>query len=243
MADKQSLENIGAQLPLEERALDALQKSVDFVKRNQTATYTVLGLLLAGVVLWFVRGNLVSTATDKARNDMGQAYALLGRHQEDSAAVLLQKLTTVNAGLETSKAALLLADIQLSKGQLDKADKNYRLCKERSNSVALLEAGALRGLAVCAINRKDYKTAESLLSDVLSKYQRVTGDAKARGLDKEPKDLVPFLSQVQWQLVLVKDAQNDAKAAKEAAEKLIKLYPTTEEAQDARRFLAMAASA
>jgi len=236
MADKQTNENLASGLPFEERAAEAVRRGQDFLRRNQTVAYSVLGLLLAGLALWVIRANMISSAREKARADMGQVYMLLSRNQVDSAVPYLEKVAASNADIETAKAAVILADIELSKGQFDKAEKNYRIARSKS-SLPLIEGAALRGLAVCAIDRKDYKTAENLLSQVLSKYQRVTGDPKARGLGNEPKDQLPFLSQVMLQQILVRDAQGDANGARGIAEKLIKLYPESEDAQEARRFL------
>jgi tetratricopeptide (TPR) repeat protein len=236
MADKQTNENLASGLPFEERASDAVRRGQEFLRRNQTAAYAVLGLLLAGVALWAVRATMISNAREKARADMGQAYMLLSRNQVDSAVPYLEKVAASNADIETAKAAVILADIELSKGQFDKAEKNYRTARSKS-SLPLIEGAALRGLAVCAIDRKDYKTAENLLSQVLSKYQRVTGDPKQRGLGKEPKDQLPFLSQVMLQQAFVRDAQGDAAGARAIAEKLIKFYPESEDAQEAQRFL------
>jgi len=241
MADKQTNENLASGLPFEERASEAVRRGQDFLRRNQTVAYSVLGLLLAGLALWVVRANMISSAREKARADMGQVYLLLSRNQVDSALPYLEKVAASNADIETAKAAVILADIELSKGQFVQAEKNYAVARAKS-SLPLIEGTAMRGLAVCAIDRKDYKTAENLLVQVLSKYQRVTGDPKDRGLDKEPKDQLPFLSQVMFQQVLVRDAQGDGKGARETAEKLIKLYPNTDDAQDARRFLALNAA-
>lgn len=239
MADKNEKDNATEGFSLEDRSAELLHKSLEFFKRNQTATYTVLGLLVAGAVLWMVRGNMVKRASEQARSEMGQAYVRLDQNKYDSAKPYLEKVATANAGIESAKAALLLAGIQLSQGQIDKAEANYRIARDKSDGLPLLWSGGQRGLAVCAINRKNYKEAETLLKDVLSKYQHVTGDAKDRGLDKEPKDDAPFLSQVMWQLVLVRDAQGDQKGAVEQAKVLIKLYPASEDAQEGRRFLAL----
>ncbi len=238
MADKPSQENLSSELPLKDRFLNFWESVQAFVLRNQTASYTVLGLLVAGVVLWGIRAHMVSSALEKARDDMGQAYLYLEQQKNDSAIPYLQKVAKANAGIETAKAALLLGDIQVSMGQPQQAAKNYEIARSRS-SLPLIEGSAMRGLAVCAIDVKDYAKADKLLSEILSKYQRVTGDTKDRGLDKEPRDLLPFLSQVMWQQVLVHSAQGDSKGAQALAGKLIKLYPQTDDAQDARRFLAV----
>lgn len=239
MADKNAKDNETEGFSLEDRSAELYHKSLEFFKRNQTVTYTVLGLLVAGAVLWVVRGNMLKRATEQARTEMGQAYVRLDQGKYDSAKSYLEKVASANAGLESSKAALLLAGIQLGQGQLDKAETNYKIARDKSDGLPVLWAGGQRGLAVVALNRKNYKEAESLLKGVLSKYQHVTGDAKDRGLDKEGKDEVPFLSQVMWQLVLVREAQGDLKGAIEQANLLIKLYPSVEDAQEARRFLAL----
>jgi len=239
MADKNEKDNATEGFSLEERSGELFYKSVEFFKRNQTATYTVLGLLVAGAVLWMVRGNMVKRASEQARSEMGQAYVRLDQNQYDSAKPYLEKVATANAGIESAKAALLLAGIQLSQGQQDKAEANYRIARDKSEGLPLLWAGGQRGMAVCAMNRKNYKEAETLLKGVLSKYQHVTGDAKDRGLGKEPKDEAPFLSQVMWQLVLAREAQGDLKGAIEQANALIKLYPESEDAQEGKRFLAL----
>ncbi|MEN9353726.1 MAG: hypothetical protein RL318_1051 [Fibrobacterota bacterium] len=239
MADKNAKDNVTEGFSLEDRSVELYHKSVEFFKRNQTATYTVLGLLVAGAVLWVVRGNMVKRASAQAHTEMGQAFSRLDQGKYDSAAIYLEKVAQANAGIESAKAALLLAGIQLGRGQTDKAETNYKIARDKSQGLPVLWAGGQRGLAVCAMNRKNYKDAESLLKDLLSKYQRATGDAKARGLDEDGKDEVPFLSQVMWQLVLVREAQGDLKGAKEQANRLIKVYPGVEDAQEARRFLAL----
>lgn len=239
MADKQEKDNAVEGVSIEDRSAELLHRAIEFVKHNQTATYAVLGLLLAGAVLWLVRGNMVRKATEAARGEMGQAYLRLDQGKYDSAAANLEKVAHGNAGLETSKAALLLGAIRLGQGQLDKADAAYRIALDKSQGLPLLWAGAQRGLAVCAMNRKQYKEADELLARILSKYQHVTGDAKKRGLGEDGKDEVPFLSQVMWQQVLIREAQKDLKGAGEKAKELIRFYPGEEEAQEAQRFLAL----
>jgi predicted negative regulator of RcsB-dependent stress response len=239
MADKHAKDNAHEGFSLEDRSAELFHQVLEFFKRNQTGTYTALGLLVAAAAFWGFRGNMVHKATEQARGDMGQAFVRLEQGKTDSAAPYLQKVASENAGLESAKAALILGGIQIGQSQLDKAEASYRIALDKSQGLPLLWAGAQRGLAVCAIDRKDYKTAESLLRSILSKYQRVTGDAKARGLDEEPKDEVPFLSQVMWQLVLVRDAQGDHAGAIDQAKDLVKLYPSDEESQDARRYLAL----
>lgn len=239
MADKQEKDNAAEGVSLEDRSAELLHRATEFFKRNQTATYAVMGLLVAGAVLWLVRGNMVRKATEAARGEMGQAYVRLDQGKYDSAAVFLEKVAKGNAGLESSKAALILGGIRLGQGQVEKAEASYRIALDKSQGLPLLWAGAKRGLAVCAMNRKQFKEADEHLAQVLSKFQRVTGNAEKRGLDQDGKDGVPFLSQVMWQQVLIREAQGDLKAAGEKAKLLVSYYPAEEEAKDAQRFLAL----
>src|SRR5690606_29178267 len=94
------------------------------------------------------------------------------------------------------------------------------------------------GLASSHIQKKDYARAAEYLESFVSRFGRKTGNPAENLVGKEVVDLAPSVPNALWKLALSYRELKNADKAKSAAEKLVKVYPESREAYEAKRLLA-----
>lgn len=224
---------------VEDRAVEFWYALMGSWKKNQATWLAVMAVIACAAGAWGFWAWKSQAAQEKAHRLVGRAYINMENGRGDSAAVLFEKVLTDFSGIEAAKAAIQLGDFYYAKADYAMALTKFERARQEAKGLPLLEGGALRGVAACQIQLKKYAEAETALKSLIGSFQRLTGSAEARATEKEPQDLVPGLSQAMWQLVLVQEKLGRTDDAVRNAETLRKLYPSSREAGEAARWLAM----
>jgi len=198
----------------------------------------IMGALLFLVIVLGSFNYWRSTSKEKDQihqKDLGPAYTFLSQGQVDSARVALQNYVSVSRPtLALSKAYLLLGRLYFSEAKYAEALDAY---KKVTAKHPLLAAAGLYGQAASQMQLGDYASALTLLETLVSDYHKETGDMQLRGLDREPADVVPGLSNVLYKLALCYEQMGKKDLALEQVQKLLKAYPDSPDAQKAKRLL------
>lgn len=241
MADKRpSNETAPVAAPsFEEKALEAAYRARDSWRKNQTAWSVVAAVVVCVAGAWGFWAWKTRTAEAEANRILGMGYIHLQNDRADSALQAFDRLGNDHSGLPVAKASLLAGNILHGKNDWKGAEARFRRAIDESQGLALLEGGARRGLAASLIEQGRYEEAAKQLDIVVSKYVHTPIDAAARAKEDAPTDDLPGMSLPMWQLVLVHDKLNHKDEAMKLAERLIRTYPSSEEASEARRWLAL----
>lgn len=197
----------------------------------------VLCVLAAALLHFFRDSESRAMADSKA---LGPAYLLLSQGRPDSAEAYLKTFTTQShRDLTLAKAWLLLGKSQYLQGRYAEALTSYGKVDASPRQHPLISSGALHGMAACRMQTGDRKGAAETLEQFVNLYMKRTGDPRDRALGKEPIDLSPAVPNALWKLALCRFALADSAAARSTAQKLVKVYPGTNEAGRAEKLLAL----
>jgi tetratricopeptide (TPR) repeat protein len=239
MAENQKTAPASAsELSVEDKAFALWHSAQESWKKNQGLWMVVLVAVVcaaaaAGFHTWKKRDSLQA-----AHRLYGKAIAYSDNGKMDSATAILNKVLAGYSGPEAAKAALELGHTRYLASDWAGALAKYQRAKDDASGYPLLDAAARRGVAASLIELGRFAEAQKTLEGILSSYQKLTGDPAARSTEEEPQDVVPGLEQVMWQLILVLDKQGKAAEAAPLAEKLVRLYPGSQEVGQAKFWLA-----
>lgn len=240
MADNHtSAQTPSSQISLDDKAFAFWHSTQESWKRNQNVWMVVLAIAVCAAAVFGFRTWRQHASQDAAHRLYGKAIAYLDNNKSDSATAILQKVLAGYSGLEAAKAALQLGHDRYLAQDWSGALAKYTRAKDDAAGYPLVDAAARRGMAASLIQLGRYPEADKLLTGILSSYQKLTGDPASRATEQEPQDVVPALEQVMWQLVLLREKQGKLPDAASLAEKIVRLYPGTQETDQARMWLAL----
>ncbi|GHV14993.1 hypothetical protein AGMMS49938_12170 [Fibrobacterales bacterium] len=204
----------------------------------------IIAAVLVLVVAIFALAQHFGTASQKQAamtEDLGRGLEFVYLGQTDSALAAFEG--SIQSGvlkdLPLAKAALLAGNIRLQNGDLDSAEILFKLSVGNSGSANLISSAAENGLAVVAMERKDYAKAISALNDFIEKYGKRDGNLANRYTKNEHADLSPTVADALWKLSLCYFEQKDTANAKKTAEKILKIYGDSPRAANARKLIAI----
>ena len=226
-------------LSVEERASVFWNTAEESWRKNQSTWLVVLAIVACALAAWGFRTWKQRDSREAAHRLYGKAIVYLENGRTDSATALLQKVLASYSGPEASKAALQLGHDRYMMRDWSGALSKYIRAKEDAAGYPLLDASARRGIAASQVELGRFADADATLQGILSSYQKLTGDPSARAREEEPQDQVPALEQVMWQQVLVREKLGRAADAVAVAQKILRLYPQTGTADEARAWLAL----
>ncbi len=210
----------------------------DFWFRNMRVIVTAAVLVVAAAVAWFVWSAIRESRAAEDNKKLGVAYVLL---RGDDPAAAEQALRTFLAGnptgLARDKANLFLGKLLYRQERYDEALAAYEQVRSGGKKLALLRAGALHGRAAIHMQQADYASAAKLLEELVGSYGVRTGDPREDVVGSEVMDFSPNVPNALWKLALCRRELGEADKARAAAERIVRAYPGSREAQDAARLL------
>lgn len=240
MADKRDANEIVTVDPtFEEKALETFYKARESWQKNQSLWSAVLAIVVCAAGAWGFFAWKARSAEAESTRILGRGLVHLSNDRIDSALSVFQGLAVSHTGLATSKASLLAGNILLTKSDWKGAEASFSVAIKNADGLPLLDGGARRGLAVSLIEQNRFEEAATELEKVVSNYARTPVEIEKREKENAPSDDLPALSQAYWQLVLVQEKLGRKEDARKNAEHLIRAYPTSDEANEARRWLAI----
>src|SRR5690606_6560247 len=114
----------------------------------------------------------------------------------------------------------------------DEALQAYDEVRAGGKRLGLIGAGALHGRAAIYMQKSDYARAAELLDELVKTYGARTGDPRENLAGEEVVDFAPNVPNALWKLALCRRALGEADKARAVAERLIRAYPGSREAQD-----------
>jgi tetratricopeptide (TPR) repeat protein len=211
----------------------------DFWPQHGTKAIIALVLVAAAVFAITQRISKASAGEAAMAEELGKGLDYIYVGKGDSALMALESsMQNGNLkGLPLAKAALLAGNIHLQNGNLDNAESLYRQTISNASGVEIIFSAAEHGLAVVAMERKNYPEAISLLNGFANKYGKRTGDLAKRYAKTEPVDKIPTVPDALWKLALCYLETGDAENAKQTAQKILKIYGDSPKAADAAKLL------
>jgi hypothetical protein len=240
MVDKRpSNEIVNTEPTFEMKVFEAVARARDSWRKNQTLWSVALAVAACAAGAW----SFWAWKTKDAENEASRILGLGMVHQEsertDSALAAFDRVVADHSGLAASKASLLAGSILMGKADWKGAEQRFRRAIDDANALPLLDGGARRGLAAALIEQGRFEEAAKELQTVVSRYGHISVEVKNRDIETGPSDDLPFIPLTYLQLVLVQDKLGKKADAQKNAEHLIRAYPTSEEANEARRWLAL----
>jgi len=240
MADKRPLNETSPVAPtFEEKLLGAAFRARDSWQKNQTLWSVVAAIVVCIAGAWGFWAWKTRTAEADANRLLGVGFVHLQNNRPDSALSTFDRLASDHAGLAVSKASLMAGGLLFQKGDWKGAETRFRRAIEESKGLPLLEGGARRGLASSLIEQARFEEAAKELQKVVASYSHTSIDPTERAKEDGKVDDLPTLSQPLWQLVLVQEKLGKKDEARKTAERLIRTYPYSDEANEALRWLAL----
>lgn len=240
MADKRpSNEIVSADPGFEEKALELAYKARDSWRKNQSLWSVALAVVACAAGAWGFWAFKTRSSEAEGARLLGMALVHLGNDRQDSALALFDRVAADHSGLATAKASLLAGNLLLGKSDWKGAEQRFRRALDEAGGLPLLDGGARRGLAASLVEQNRLAEAATELEKVVSSYSHTSVDVQDRETEHAAADDLPAMSLAYWQLVLVQDKLGRKDDARKNAEHLIRAYPTSEEANEARRWLAL----
>lgn len=240
MADSRpTIETATSQPTFEERVLEAAFRARDSWRKNQTLWSVVAALVVCAAGAWGFWAWKTRTADIEANRLLGIGYVHLKNDRVDSALSAFERLGNDHSGLPVAKASLLAGNILFGRGDWKNAEARFRRAIEESKGLPLLAGGARRGLGACLIEQGRFEEAVKELESVVADYSHSPIQSIDRAKEGSSVDDLPGMSIPMWQLVLLQEKLNHKDEALKMAERLIRTYPSSEEANEARRWLAL----
>lgn len=212
----------------------------EFIGRHGTKLAVVAGVIAVAIFAYYQYSASQKAAQLLLNETLGKGYQAIMEGKTDSAQAAFAEVIAhgKSSDLQKAKAALMLGNLRLQARNLDGASEAYGVAISNAHEAVLLKSGAAHGLAVVAMEKKDYPQAAKLLEDYAKEYGKRTGNLEDRYAKSEPSDPVTLVPDALWKLTLVYNEMKDAAKAKETAERLVKVYGDSPIAAQARKFLA-----
>jgi len=212
----------------------------DFWPRH--GTKVTIALVLVALAVFAVTQHIGSFAEKEAgmAEELGKGLDYIYRNKGDSALITLE-VSIQSGGLKKlylAKAALLAGNLHLQNNNADSAETLYRLAILNASGAEIISSAAEHGLAVVAMERKNYPEAISLLNAFVNKYGKRTGDLAKRYAKTEPVDKVPTVPDALWKLTLCYLETGDSSKTIQTAQRILKVYGDSPKAADASKLLA-----
>lgn len=129
------------------------------------------------------------------------------------------------------KALLLRADIHYKQGEYQQALDVYTKAQQTGVNHPIMSAAADNGVSTSLIQLKKYPEAKAALESYVSKYAKRPTDKSARLASNAPEDAIPFVPAALFKLALVNVELKDTASAKEQCDRILKVYPESNEAR------------
>lgn len=240
MVDKRpSNEIVNTEPTFEMKVFEAVARARDSWRKNQTLWSVALAVAACAAGAWSFWAWKTNAAEREAARILGLGLVHQESERTDSALAAFDRVVADHSGLAASKASLLAGSILMGKSDWKGAEQRFRRAIEDANALPLLDGGARRGLAAALIEQGRFEEAAKELQTVVTRYGHVSVEVKNRDIETGPSDDLPFIPLSYLQLVLVQDKLGKKAEAQKNAEHLIRAYPTSEEANEARRWLAL----
>lgn len=203
---------------------------------------TVLGVLavLAGGVWFAMNASTSAEATAQIEHEeLGKvvAFGQQGKVAEQAAAIDALVAKTDIQPTTKAKALLIRADIHFKAQEYDQALNAYNMALASGVEHALIKSAALQGVASTQMQLKQYAEAKASLEQYIGTYSLRSEDPAIRHSKQGKEDLIPFVPSALFKLALVQVELKDTAAAKLSCEKLLKVYPESNEARFATQLL------
>jgi len=212
----------------------------DFYPRYDKQLWQVLAAILIAVAVYFIWSYNHQKNEISENKKLGAAYVLLGRGNiPDAEKALTDFLSQGPSGLARDKANLYLGKAYYDQQQYDEALAAYGRVGKDGKATVLVYSGALHGIAACYMQKKDYADAITTLDEFLKLCMRRTGNPKENLADQEIVDLSPAVPNALWKEALCYRELGQPDQVRAVVDKLQKAYPSSPEAQDGLRLLAM----
>jgi predicted negative regulator of RcsB-dependent stress response len=212
----------------------------DFFKQHSSKLTVVLI-----VIILAIGGIIVKKNADKSRmvtetELLGKAYNYTYINKTDSARITLESAfeASLLSGISASKGALLLANIYYNAGELEKARQKYEQTLKQAGKSDLLRSAAEHGLASILIQEKKYDEAVSSLQAFVKKWGNRTGNPEERYAKTEKGDKVATIPDALWKIALCQAELGQKEDARTTTQKILKIYPRSREAVNARKLMA-----
>lgn len=203
--------------------------------RRIMAAVVVIAIVVAG---WFVWSAARERRADAENKRLGNAYVLLREDNVPAAEQALRGFLAENpSGLARDKANLFLGKLLYRQGRYDEALQAYEQVRAHGKSLGLIGAGALHGRAAVYMQKTDYARAADLLDELVKTYGARIGDPRENLAGEEVVDFSPNVPNALWKLALCRRALGENDKARVAAERIVRAYPGSREAQDAAKLL------
>lgn len=197
-------------------------------------------VIVVAIAAWFAWKSVSARAEEADNKKLGAIYVLLREENLPAAEEALTGFIAGNpSGLAADKANLFLGKTYYLQQRYDEAISAYGAVGKRGKDVALLHAGALHGLAAAHMQKGEYTQAVEALNDLIDGYATRTGAPEEKLVGQEVVDLAPNIPNALWKLVLCQRELGETDDAKANAERLVRVYPGSREAQDAEKLLAI----
>lgn len=239
MADKRPLNETASAPSFEEKVFDVAYRARDSWQKNQTLWSVVAAVVVCIAGAWGFWAWKTRTAESDANRLLGIGFVHLENQKPDSALAMFDRLASDHSGLAVSKASLMAGGILFAKGDWKGAEARFRRAIEESKGLPLLDGSARRGLASSLIEQARYEEAAKELQKIVDDYSHTSMVPAEREKADGKVDDLPTLSQPLWQLVLVQEKLGKKEQALKSAERLLRTYPHSDEANEAQRWLAL----
>lgn len=192
--------------------------------------------LVVALAAWFGWKTVSERAAEADNKKLGAIYVLLREENLSAAEQGLASFLAGNpAGLAADKANLYLGKVYFQQQRYDEAIAAYGNVRNRGTEVGLLRAGALHGMAASHMQKAEYAQAVALLTELIDTYGVRTGDPEESLVGQEVADFAPNIANALWKLALCQRELGQTAEAKATAERLVRTYPASREAQDAAK--------
>jgi TolA-binding protein len=210
--------------------------SEDLWLRHSKTIMIAAVVAVIAVAGWFGWSSMRDRRVEAENKQLGAAYLMLRENDAAAEQALRAFLAQNPSGLARDKANLFLGKLLYRQERYDEALQAYEQVKA-GKSAALIGAGALHGRAAAYMQKSDYARAAELLDELVSTYGERTGDPRENIAGEEVVDLSPNVSNALWKLALCRRALGETDKARAAAERIVRAYPGSREAQDAAKLL------
>jgi tetratricopeptide (TPR) repeat protein len=203
--------------------------------------------IAAGIVIlaigWFVWAQFRERQEEADNRRLGTVYVMLREDNLPAAERALDAfLATSPTGIARDKAHLYLGKVYYLQQRFDESIEAYSKVTKRSRSAALIHAGALHGRAAAHMQKGEYDRAATLLDELIKAYGARTGDPRENVEGSEVWDFAPSVPNALWKLALCRRELGQTVESRAAAERIVRAYPGSREAQDAQKLLGALAS-
>lgn len=212
----------------------------DIYPRYVKQIWVGAGVVVAAILLYLAWSAQKDRNALKSNKELGEAYVMLSSDNlTEAETALTQFLSHGPSGLARDKAYLYLGKVLYNEGKYSQSLDAYGKVSKGGGNTILLYSGALHGKAACFMQNKNYAEAVRTLEEFISLTQRRTGNPKEDLVGEEVVDWSPSVPNALWKEALCYRELKQPDQAKAVVEKLRKAYPTSPEAQNGAKLLAL----